>query len=258
MEYYVVKFDVVDHVYWNGLCHSFGNLGTFIATPIFSKLGKKIIGFKEIITDRIIVNRVNFYDTMESEDYFDYFSQYDWVHRKSGDVGVKVSKLAEIKTGNTIIEMDNKIREYLSQDKKRINEDIDKLKIKDIKRYRNKNGQELEKKDMSYYDTPIYIANPGNRLTLLVTPVYSKISKNKIVGFREIVSGNLIIKRFYDGESDAITDYLKRGNQIIDEVDTTKLATREMSVKEIENYMSQSEHYINMKMNECYNKKNRK
>jgi len=232
MNYYVIKAKPIKKVYWNGLFDTLDEtLGEFIVTPIYK--GKKIVEFKEILTNRVIAKRLHFIDQWELLDFIDYFDNYNDIERKAGDVAIVLEQL----------ENEDQLNEYLKQSKEEVESKIDSLEINAIKSYQNEFGLEFENQPLDYYKKELYELKIKDGPTLFV---YPEKRFGSVKSYREIHTGKKVL-RYKSGDCDSygISSGFYLGTKFMDlldkeyfEFDETLPATRSCKPNDINQYIN--------------------
>lgn len=227
--YVKVVVKSVNKVYWNGLING-DKIATLYAVPMYK--GKKIIGYKEAITGKPIVDHLYLGDgeSFNEEDSFYIYNRKKWADGRRlyhvGDVCVEVKDSIKIE----------KLKKYLEQDPADMLELIAELPYLAIKE--NCSGYS-EDKDLEYYNKDLVLYYLNDEPLVLVPK--RTFDKTDIAHYKELVTGKKIIKRaFVDGVSEF--DYLFEHGQLeIPEVDPSFIATRELTPAQFDEYLNKTE-----------------
>lgn len=227
MNYYILRTRPVEKIYWNGAHHELSpNLDNFIVEPIYKR--KKIVAFKEILTNKIIAKRFNYINDFNSEDYIDYFINYNTLIRNTGDVSVKIIGKAN----------EEFLNEYKKQTSEEISKKIDNLEKKAIKEYQKSIGLEFKNQPLDYYKKELYELKIKDDTTLLV---YPEKRFGNIKYYRELTTGTRILRIINTDEGADIILGIKFLDFITNkyfEFDPYTLATRTLPTQTINQYIN--------------------
>lgn len=245
-EYAIAKCYSVNKTYWNG-CFNLTNdsFEDFIVEPIYEKqlLGKKkLVGYREIQTGEPLTKVTYSTSDLDYYDAHNTYKGYEKYHYKNlGDVVIEI-------TGNTPTQ--EQLNTYMQSEKQERLEKINSLEFEAIKHFRNSIGLETRKKDSDYYNLQIYLYEFDDDNFLLL---YPQTKFHKITGFKELNTGQPIIKRI--ANVDETFDYFKMENEkhYINSIDTSILATRVKSEEIINQYLNHSDEEINDLITLAYN-----
>lgn len=202
------------------------NIATFYVKPIYN--GNLIVGFKEIITGKELVKRIYASDGIENF-AFDILSIYDTskaFHSKGFEIGDLQVKIL----GNINLSALNR---YMSKTPEIVEQEIAEITERKVVKENDLTKFSKKKVSICYLDDDF----------LLVEPIYSFIMPNKIVGFREIISKQRLIKRIYG--KDSYSDILLT----VDDMDIPSVKQDEdihelLTNEEINEYLNKSTNQI--------------
>ncbi len=202
-------------------------INTYFGIPVRNSHGR-IITLNELVTGRPLVKYV--YTKNECfEEYEEVYYPYAYDKKRDmpqiGDIEVEVDQDYET----------SELQQYVANAKEAIDSSLESLELRAIAQT---SAGYNEGKDMDYYNKPLYICPLYDDDFIIVSATRSPLGP--LTGFRELITGRKVIKHTeteYD-ESDRMLN-LNRSlmDPEIDPINFSVLATRELTVKEFEEYM---------------------
>lgn len=241
---YRVKVGAVYSINSYGTKTKSDNLNTYYCVPVYNS--RRIIGFKELLSDKELVKRV--YEDNECCDDFYKDKYYPYAYDKTrefiqiGDIDVEIDQDYETE----------ELQKYVNFNKDAVAESIDSLELNAIRQ--TCEGYD-PKRTMEYYNKELYLC-PLDDDFIVVKPC---CMFGIITGFRELITGRKVIKRTSE---ELEYDYLinmnrKLVNLKIEPIDFSVLATRGLKVSEFEDYMDLTPEEVEAKIANHLAKKSR-